>query len=121
MIAAAAGSRLAHSAPANAVIAEILHVELSVEVTRLIICNISADAATFRLYHSHDNAFDVADALWYDQSVESKKSFEWGAYAGSGIQLRKGDRLAFRSSVAGALACHVYGVAQSIAPPGSTV
>ena len=115
----AAGVRLVSARPANTTVNTELVVSVATEITRIIVANVSADMANFQLYHSRDAVVNEADALMYDVDVKNAEFFDWGAEPGSGLQLRPGDRLAFRSSVSEALVLSVYGVTANIAPEGS--
>ena len=114
---AAQGLRLASVRPATAADTTAFTAFIDTEITRLFICNTSALARTFRLFHvPAGGAAGLDNALFYDKAVAANDVFNLASDApNSGIQLKPGDTLGVRSSNANDLAFQVYGVTGRVA------
>lgn len=117
-LSAAQGSRLASVRPANTSDTLAFTATLDTEVTRVYVCNTSANARTFRLHHVNaGGSVSLDNALYYDKALAANDSFELFSDApNSGLQLKTGDMLYVRSSNANDLAFNIYGVTADIAP-----
>lgn len=91
--------------------------QVGVEVTRIVVCNVSGGAATCRVFHDVGGAaFDQSNALRYDVNVPGGSFIEIiGESMGAGLQLEAGDAIGVRSSVADALTFTAYGVTEKLA------
>lgn len=112
-----AAVQLGQSRPANTTAAALTqNADNRVEITRLHIANVTASAATFRLFvdQTGGGTFDATTALYWDVSIAAGNAFEWEAPApGCGVVLNTNAQLGIRSSVASALNFTVWGVAQT--------
>ena len=115
----AAGTLLGQLRPANTSNATQLTAAIGMEVTRIVVCNVSGGAATFRLFHDQaGTTYDQSNALRYDKNVPTGDAIEIvGDSMGAGIQLENGDSIGVRSSVANALTFTAYGVTERLAEP----
>lgn len=113
----AAGALLGQVRPSDANNATLFTAVLGTEITRIVVCNVSASVATFRLFHDEGGAsFDQTNALRYDVSLNAGEFAEIiGGSEGAGIQLDETDSLGVRSSVADALTFSAYGVTETLA------
>ncbi len=119
MIEAAQGSRLFNARPADTNDATPFIATLNTEITKLLVCNNTGSAATFRFYHlpAGETVSDIEFALWYNKSVAANDTFIFGGDTGNGgIALEIGDRIIIQAGTADALSFQCYGVTQSIAP-----
>ena len=109
----APGSLLAQIRPANTTAATAVTGSVqNTEITRIVICNTTGTAATFRLFHDDDGStYDQGSALYYDKSIAANDTFEWANESGmSGIAIAKDGTLGIRSGTADALNFSIYGV-----------
>lgn len=115
---AAEGSRIFTTRPGDTNTATVFTATLLTELTRLLVCNTTGGAVTFRLYHiPAGELVDLDYAVWYDKSVAANDTFTFGGDTNNGgIHLEEGDMIAVRSSSADALVFHGYGVTANIAP-----
>ena len=116
---AAQGSRLAASVPSTAATDTLLFTAtLDTEVTRVFVCNLTGSARTFRFFHVDVGGTPATtNALFYDRALGANDTFILFADApNSGIQLRTGDMIYARPSVANDIGFHLYGVTADIAP-----
>ncbi len=118
MIGAAEGSRLFASRPADTNDTTVFTATINTELTRLLICNNTGGAVTFRFYHVPEGgAAGLDNALWYDKSIAANDTFSFaGDTNNGGIHMEEGDFLVVRSSSGNALGFHGYGVGANIAP-----
>lgn len=118
MTGAAEGSRLFANRPTNDSNATVFTATLLTEITRLLICNNTAGAVAFRLYHvPSGGAAGLDNALWYDKSIAANDTFSFaGDTNNGGIHLEEGDFIVIRSATGNALGFHGYGVTANIAP-----
>lgn len=119
MIEGAQGSRLFNTRPTDTADTLAFTATLNTELTKLLVCNTTGGAVTFRFYHLPEGvAVSSLDyALWYDKSVAANDTFIFGGETGNGgIQLEEGDTILVRSATANALAFQGYGITASIAP-----
>ena len=114
----AAGSRLGVIRPANTNAVVLFRAALATEVLRFVVCNVTSADARFDIYHTSASVYDQFTALWYNRKIRDYESFDWGSRIGAGIQLRKGDAIAFKSRTASACTIHAYGVTQDSSPGG---
>lgn len=112
------GSRVASLCPSGTSPVLAFTATMDTELTRLFATNVSGGAATLRVHHVVDG--DVvanANALFYDYALAAGTTLQVFAEAiNSGIQMKAGDELHVRSSVADAIAFNIYGVTASQAP-----
>lgn len=115
---AAQGSRLFSNRPAGTGDTLAFTAVMDTEVTRMFICNTTALAAAFRVYHClAGDAPGVNNALFYDKQVAANDTYLLASDAtNSGIQLKVGDTIYIKSGTGGALGFQAYGVTASIAP-----
>jgi len=115
---AAQGSRLALTTPGDTSNHDVFTAALPTELTRLLVCNVSALAATFRFFHvPFGGSSGSTNALFWDVSIATGATFDFAAGTdNAGPQLAVGDILAVRSGTANALTFNIYGVTASIAP-----
>ena len=113
----AAGALLGQSRPANTSNATLFLAQIGVEITRIVVCNTSGSAATFRLFHDQGGeTFDQSNALRYDVSLAGGEFAEViGGSQGAGLQMEVGDAIGVRSSVNDALTFTAYGVTERLA------
>jgi len=90
---------------------------LRTEITRVVVANVTANIATFDLYHDDDGTtYSVATALWYGQTVSGNTSYVIESPAlGSGLMMARGASLGVKSSVDQALNFTIYGVTEDVA------
>lgn len=114
---AAQGLRLASVRPANTADTTAFTAFIDTEIMRVVVCNTSAVARTFRLFHvPSGGAAGLDNALFYDKQIAANDTFSLTSDApNSGIQLKPGDMLGVRSSNANDLAFQVYGVTGRVA------
>ncbi len=118
----AQGSRLFRSRPTNTTDVLAFTASVGTEITRLLVCNNTGSAATFRVYHlpTGVSASALDYALWYDVSVAANTTFLFGGDGGNaGIHLEEGESIVVRSGTGNSLGFHAYGVTASIAPRGN--
>lgn len=91
---------------------------LDTEITRVFVCNNTAGAVAFRLYHVPEGGVAGLDnALYYDKAVAANDTFTLGGDTNNGgIQLKTGESIVVRTATSNALGFHLYGVTASIAP-----
>lgn len=103
--------------PGDTANAVLFTAETITEVTRIVICNTTGNAPTFRLFHVRGG--EVADettALYYDSPLTANQTKELKAEgAGGGYHLDAGDQLVVRSSAASEITFTAYGVTEQLA------
>lgn len=116
----ASGARLFSSLPANTSDTLVFTATVPTELTRLVVCNVTAGAATYRLWHVPEGTVGgpvAAHALRYDVSVAAAGFSELMIGGPNGaVHLGEGDMIYVRSGTASALAFNGYGVSADIAP-----
>lgn len=115
---AAQGSRLASIRPAVTTDQLAFTATLDTEITRLLVCNNTAGAVAFRVYHVPAGGSPGLDnALYYDKTIAANDSFDFSiGAANAGIHLKTAEMLYVKTGTANALGFQVYGVTASIAP-----
>jgi len=80
-------------------------------VLRLVVCNTSGAAATFRIFHDDAGAtYDETTALYYDCPIGPGQTVEIVTYSPSGgLSLKPGGSIGVRTSVDSALTFTAYG------------
>ncbi len=103
--------------PANTNNATLLTAETVTEVTKIFVCNTTANTPTFRLFHTRGaEVANQTTALFYDTPTVANETREITADAiGGGIHMDVGDKLIVRSSAANELTFTVYGATERIA------
>lgn len=111
----APGSQLAQSRPSGTSAVTLFSAgSTRVEVTRVVVANVTASAATYSLYHDDDGTtYDQGTALAYEVSLPANSwlvlDFEG---MGSGITIQAGGAMGIKSGTASAITYTVYGVTQ---------
>lgn len=107
---------LAQSRPANTTAATLIAAPtaargIRLSVTRLVVCNTSGAAATFRVFHDDDGTtYDQTTALFYDCPIGAGETIEVLAHSPSGgYGVKPGGALGVRTSVNSALTFSCYG------------
>lgn len=69
-------------------------------VTRIVVCNTSGAGTTFRVHHHVDSvAASTANALYYDHALPADETLVIeGAANGSGLSMRRNDRISVQGS-----------------------
>lgn len=104
-----AGGLLAQKRPATTDLTELVEASgLSVQLTRIIVCNVTASAANFDLYHRVETGDPSEDdAIWFNKEVAGGDSFVTPDELG--VVLNDGHRLYMKSYTASAIVVSVYG------------
>lgn len=115
----AAGALLGQARPADTNFATLFLATLGTEITRVVVCNTTGTAATFRLCHDQGGeTYDESNALYWDKNVPANDSIEIKAEAqGSGLQMEGTDGLGIRSGTISALTFTAYGQTEQLALP----
>lgn len=117
----ARGARLAQLRPADTAVTQAFATNVPIaEVTAIYVANTTANAATFRLFHSlgSTDVTNESTALFFDKNVPANDTFVIRADAmGGGIMVgnKQLDKLFVRSGTANALTFTFYGVTSAIA------
>ena len=113
----AQGSRLAVTRPSDTTAATAFTASVNTEVTRIVVCNTSGVASSFRLFHgASGDSYDEANALFWDHPVPANGTVDiYADSANSGISMQPDEILGVRSGNANALTFSVYGVTAVIA------
>ncbi len=90
---------------------------MGTEVTRVVVCNVSGGAATYRLHHDANGAvYDATNAVRWDVSVPVGEFSDFVAESeGAGLQMEAGDSIGGQISAANALTISIYGVTERVA------
>jgi len=107
----APSSLLAQVRPSNTTAVTAFTASLRTEITRILVANTSASAATLRLFHDDDGStYDETTALVWDNSLAAGAYLDLQAYLdGAGITLLPSGTLGVRSGTGNALTFNVYG------------
>lgn len=107
---------LAQARPANTTAATLITAPANMRgvrlsILRLVVCNTSGAAATFRIFHDDDGTtYDESTALHYDTPIGPGDTVHLLAYSPSaGVSLKPGGSLGVRTSVNSALTFSCYG------------
>ena len=112
----AKGSQLSQIRP-SASAATAYTATLRTEVTRIMVCNTTANSVGFDVYHDDDGTtYAQGTALYYSQSVSGNATFAITFDgAGGGIFMQRGASLGVKPSVDLALTFSVYGITEELA------
>lgn len=115
----ASGFQIAQSRPSGTSAVSIYTASMVTEVTRVVICNTTASAADFSLYHDDDGStFDQTSALHYTQVVPPFSTVSIGAGSvGGGLMVTANGQIGVQTSTANALTFTLYGVTQEVSLP----
>ncbi len=112
----AKGSQLAQVRP-SATASTVYTATLRTEVTRIMVCNTTANNVGYDIYHDDDGTtYAQATALYYSQSISGNTThaitFDG---AGGGIFLARGGALGVKPSVDLAVTFSIYGITEELA------
>ena len=111
----ASASLLAQLQPSGTASTAAYTATLRTEITRVVVCNVTASAAVWDLYHD-DAAAGLAsgNALVYGKSLAAN-TYEVPVEArdGNGIVLSAGGKVGVRSGTGSAITFSIYGVTQT--------
>lgn len=107
----AAGLQIAQNRPAGTSAISVYTAALRTEVTTIAICNTTASAARFSLYHDDDGStFDATTALNFDQEIAGKSTvYIQSESVGTGVIVAIGGQIGVQTDTANALTFSVYG------------
>lgn len=107
---------LAQLRPANTTAATLVSAPsaargVRLSVVRIVVCNTSGAAATFRIFHDDDGVtYDQSNALFYDAPIGAGETLEILAHSPSGgYGVKPGGAIGVRTSVNSALTFSCYG------------
>ena len=107
------GKQLAQVRPANTTAVSAYSTDPSVrtEILHILICNTTASAATFRLFHDEDGStYDETTALYWDNPINANASVSIPYEEGQGLWLvNSASNFAVRTGTNSALTFTVYG------------
>ena len=108
------GKQLAQARPANTTAVSAYtppSAEIVTEIRKIIICNTTASAATFRLFHDDNGTtYDETTALYFDDSVPANKTVTIQYPVGCGLWMDDDTgNLAVRTGTGSALTFTIYG------------
>ena len=104
------GSLLAQTRPSNTTAATAYTAVVHTEITRIVVCNTTGSAATYRLFHHNSGStYDQTTALRYDVSIAANAFAEVVSEPGSGIAISKTGTLGVQTGTGSALTFTVYG------------
>ena len=85
------------------------------EILQIVVCNSTATAATFRIFHDDDGTtYDETTALYWNRNVNANDTLRIWPQWRPGFAMRNPDgNLAVRSGTASALTFTVYGIVVS--------
>jgi len=117
MLSLASGEQLAQSRPSGTTAVSAFTASLVTEVTLIAICNTTAGAVNYSLYHDDDGStFDQTTALHYSQSISANSTVYVGAESiGAGIVVKPDGQIGIQTSSANALTFTLYGVTEAVA------
>lgn len=112
----AKASQLVQLRPADTNAATALTATVSIELTKIVICNTSGAAATCRIYHDEDGTtYDETTALLWDRDIPVGTPVILNSTSEeAGFTIGPAGSLGIRSSVADALTFTLYGVSQDV-------
>lgn len=120
MMRAAAGSLLAQVRPDGTSAVELYAApdELAIEVTQLVVCNVSGSTLTCNVCHDDagGSTFNQTTALYWTRSLAAGETLRLVWEIGSGLQLSPGGQIGVTTSVADGITFSLYGVSQETAP-----
>jgi hypothetical protein len=112
----AKGSQLAQIRP-SASASTAFVATLRSEITQIVVCNTTASAATFSIYHDDNGTtYDQSTALFYSAPIDGNTTVQVISDAiGSGLMMARGAALGVKPSVDLALTFTLYGVTEEVA------
>lgn len=93
--------------------------DLAVELTRIIVCNLTAGQRDFSLFldQSGSGTYDQTTALYYEFDLAAHETLTIEVAAvGGGIIMERGAQLAFQVGTANGVNVTVFGVPEEVAP-----
>ncbi len=112
----ASGSQIAQNRPSGTSAVSAFTADLVTEITLIVVCNTTASAAEFSVYHDDDGStFTQATALHYAQTIGANETLYLGSeYAGAGMTIKPDGQLGVQTNTANALTFTVYGVTEEV-------
>lgn len=115
-----ANALLLAQAEAPTTAAALFTADIETELTRVVLCNTSGAARTFRIFHDDTGvaAFTAANALYWDRGLAIAETILIDAQSDDvGFQVARGGRVAFEASDTG-VTVSIYGITTDIAYAG---
>ena len=115
-----ANALLLAQAEAPTTAATLFTASIETELTRVVLCNTSGVARTFRMFHDDTGAaaFTAANALYYDRALAIAETLLIDAQSEDvGFQIARGGRVAFEASDTG-VTVSIYGITTDTAFAG---